>query len=164
MEVKLTGKYGDTALVSPEDYDRVNQYSWHQNKKGYVSGYVNGKSLKLHHFIMNAERGQLVDHINHIRQDNRKENLRFYTYQLNGKNRTISKSKQSSKYRGIFYNKPLEKYIAQLTYNKKWIVIGSFKTEMDAVDAFDMYIIHNKLEGIEPNFPNKLQEYERENI
>ena len=30
------------------------------------------------------------------------ENQRLYTYRLNGKNKTVSKSKQSSKFRGVF--------------------------------------------------------------
>ena len=159
MEIHLHGTHNDKKiLVSSEDYERVKQFKWYKMKNGCISGSVNKIPILLHHFIMNTEKGQLVDHINRNPFDNRRENLRIYSLQLNAKNRSISKTK-SSNYRGVFYVKERKKYVAKFKYDKKVRHIGTFLSEVEAAEAVDMYIIHNKLEGMELNFPDKRKEY-----
>lgn len=105
---------------------------------------------------------KIVDHINRNKMDNRRENLRICTTLLNNQNKSICKNKKSSIYRGVFYNKTEKKYKARLKYKKNYISIGTFQNELDAVTAFDMYVVHNNLEGIELNFPNKKEEYKNQ--
>ncbi len=92
MEVQLGGMNKGIAIVSAEDYDRVTQYSWSKNDDGYVVGYVDAKSMRLHHYIMNAACGQSVDHINGRKDDNRRENIRFGTPGLQAQNKHVVKT------------------------------------------------------------------------
>ena len=76
---------GFVAIISSEDYRRVNKHKWRvTNSAGtkrrvgqlYARGYVNGKDTYLHRFIMGCENPKLhVDHRNHCTLDCRQENL-----------------------------------------------------------------------------------------
>ena len=56
MNLQLGGKQKGFAIVSAIDYDRLNKYSWFQSKLGYVAGTVDGKTMKIHRFIMSAQK------------------------------------------------------------------------------------------------------------
>jgi hypothetical protein len=53
----------------------------------YARASIKGKKVYMHRFIMNAEQGSHVDHINHMTLDNRKSNLREVHPTTNQKNR-----------------------------------------------------------------------------
>jgi hypothetical protein len=162
MEVKLSGEKGEgiITIVSKEDYDEVIKYNWYLRDDGYVDGTVNKRKIGLNRFIMKpTDRLQLVDHINQNILDNRRENLRISTYQLNGESKKVSKNKKSSKFKGVFFHKKNNRYQVQFKYNKKSHYIGKFINEIDAAEAYDMYLVHNKLNHLNLNFPNKRQEY-----
>jgi len=157
MEISLTNS-DKKVLISQEDYDMILKYTWCIIPKGYVVGTVNKKIIRIHRFIMHAQKGQLIDHQNRNKLDNRRENLRVHTQLQNGQNKTISKTK-SSKYRGVYYVKRDKNYKVEFVYNKKNIYIGKFTYEIDAAMAFDKYVVNNKIEEIELNFPEKKSEY-----
>lgn len=161
MEIKLGGKNGGTTIVSPEDYAIVSKYSWHQSDKGYVCGSTNYRTVRLHRFIMGALRNQKVDHMNRNRLDNRRDNLRVVTIAQNNQNRSISKSKTSSKYRGVSYVKKSKLYRARIVYQGTETLIGYFKTEIEAAEAFDVFILNNqdKFVFVNINFPEKKDEF-----
>lgn len=76
-------KTGLVFIIDYEDLDKVIQYTWCINPfSGYVQTKTRGgqhgsKGLYLHRLIMNAQVGDDVDHISHIKIDNRKSNLRL---------------------------------------------------------------------------------------
>lgn len=61
-----------------------------------------------------------VDHINHVRNDNRLFNLRFVTRSENSKNQSLS-SKSTTGVTGVSFLKARKKYIAQIGVNRKLI-------------------------------------------
>lgn len=88
---EILTKKGEVILVDDADLEWLSQYTWSVNPKGYAvtSGRsVNGKqpTLFMHRLIMNAPAGMLVDHINHLRHDNRRSNLRIVTAKENQNN------------------------------------------------------------------------------
>ena len=74
--------------IDKEDYEKIKDISWYEASNGYMCHKERGKKVILmHRFIMNADKGKLIDHINHNRKDNRKNNLRFVNYRENALNR-----------------------------------------------------------------------------
>ena len=108
-------------------------------KDGYRQVSIKGKHYMEHRIIMvlcfghipeNAE----IDHINHIRNDNRLVNLRFVTHGGNMKNQSVS-SKNTSGVTGVSFSKANKKYIAQIMVNREAIYLGMFETLEEAAEA-----------------------------
>lgn len=74
--------------IDLDDYEKVKKLSWYEDKKGYVV-HKDKSMIFLHRFITHAPKGKIVDHINHNKKDNRKDNLRITGYKENSLNRTI---------------------------------------------------------------------------
>jgi hypothetical protein len=161
VEIKLGGQRGGTVLVDADDFEKLNKHKWYKDKDNYVCGTVNGKTVIMHRFIMSPAKGEFVDHINHVRSDNRKSNLRKTTIFVNNANKLKAKGK-SSQYRNVHYDKKREVYQAQMIVNGKGNNLGSAKNETDAAKLVDMFIIHNKLDHIELNFPENREMYLKE--
>lgn len=90
-KLKLNGKrgFGKVALVDPEDYIKVKNYSWtldSNHRKGArehlrVKSCIKGKHWKLHRFILGITDPKLtVDHINGNTLDNRRSNLQVLSF------------------------------------------------------------------------------------
>jgi hypothetical protein len=91
------------------------------------------------------EEKEEVDHINHIKSDNRLENLRWATRSENKRN-TNKKIGCSSQYIGVCFNKPAMKWQVDCRINKGRKSLGLFDTEQDAGKAYNAYIIANNLQ------------------
>lgn len=76
-------------IVDPGDLDRVSHRKWYKRKDGYFEASFNYKKILLHRFIMQPPEDMVVDHINHDKSDNRKENLIICTQKENSQNRII---------------------------------------------------------------------------
>lgn len=158
MEIQLNGKNGGVALVSEDDYAEVIKYKWYQDDYGYVRGTINGKGMAMHRFIIKPPDDKLVDHINHNRLDNRQENLRIACIYKNNANKGKAKNK-SSQYKNVYLDKKKNKFRTQISVNHKTYHLGIYDNEIEAAEAVDMYIVHNKLDYIELNFPEKRDAY-----
>lgn len=156
MEIKLTGKYGGIALIDVEDNDLISKYKWH-NSHGYACGKINNKNIRMHVLLMKPPEDMVVDHINKNRLDNRKKNLRIISDPDNSQNQSKRKN-ATSKYFGVSYAKNIKKFSANITYQCKKYYIGSFDTEIEAAEAFDIYIIQNNMKFKELNFPDRKEE------
>lgn len=78
--------------------------------------------------------GLEVDHINHVRNDNRLVNLRFVTKLDNGRNLTRS-SNNTSGVTGVYYNKVKRKYVAYINVDGVNIYLGIFVTLEEATEV-----------------------------
>lgn len=95
------GLTGEFALVDAEDH-WVSTHLWHKTSHGYVATNINRKLTYLHRMIMGVTsfpKEVYVDHKNHDRLDNRKENLRLADNSLNQANR--DKIKTRTGFRGV---------------------------------------------------------------
>lgn len=88
------------AIISKEDYRKVNRYKWYAHfsagtsrKVGqpYARATINGKKIYLHRFIMEAPEWMHVDHKNHQTLDCRRSNLEIVSAQENMKRRRSKK-------------------------------------------------------------------------
>ena len=108
-------------------------------KDGYSHVRFMGKVHPTHRIIMMLCFGHIpenaeIDHINHVRDDNRLVNLRFVTHGGNMRNKSVS-SKNTSGVTGVFFSKARKKYIAQIEVNRKAIYLGMFETLEEAAAA-----------------------------
>jgi len=120
-------------------------FRWHLDTNGYASS----KQGRLHRFIMNAKKGEIVDHINNNKLDNRKSNLRIVTYSQNGQNK-IKRQNTSSKFIGV--SKASKHWSCSININniKKSI---NFENEEHAAYWYDQLALkyyghHAKINGI----------------
>jgi predicted DNA-binding transcriptional regulator AlpA len=90
IEIELRG--GEKCLIDLEDLNKVSDaigdYYWYLNEDNYVLG--GNPSQRMHRVIMDTPEGLVVDHLNHVRWDNRKSNLRNCTRSENAQNRTTN--------------------------------------------------------------------------
>lgn len=129
-------------LVDDEDYEWLNQWKWHAHKirnRYYVERSTwNPKTKKkgkvvMHRLILQAKKGQIIDHINGDSLDNRKCNLRFVTHRQNMQNRH---DQRESKFPGVSLNKQMNKWIAHISIDKKRKHLGLFDSELEAFKAY----------------------------
>lgn len=136
-------KYGDkTVLIDDEDYNRIKDYKWHISKDNYIDARIKKEdgrfsTIGLHRVIMYAPKGMSVDHINHNRLDNRKENLRICSHSENLKNYSKPKDGKTSQYKGVCWDKNNNRFKAALSFNCKTVYIGLFKDEVSAALAYN---------------------------
>lgn len=138
MEIQLTKN--KVALVDDEDLERVQDYNWSITTLQYVLGYSSKtqKQYFLHRVIMNAKKGQQVDHINGNGLDNRKSNLRFATTSENSFNQRLSKRNKSG-YKGVIWHKQHKKWMSYIQPKGKFILIGYFNYPHQAAMAYDIW-------------------------
>jgi hypothetical protein len=75
-----------------------------------------------------------IDHINHIRDDNRIPNMRDVPRTQNNKNKSIGKN-NSSGVIGVCWDKQGKNWKAAITVNSKKIHLGYFKDLKEAIQA-----------------------------
>jgi len=136
---------GEWTILDTEDYYRFNNFKWFvsgKKRKFYAIRSVKIgpdeiKTVRLHREIMKPPRGLLVDHRNNNTLDNRKANLRLATHLQNACNRRKTKSKTSSRFRGVHLMKRSGRWGAHIMYRRKSMWLGSFTNEIDAAKAYD---------------------------
>jgi hypothetical protein len=118
----------------------IHNKRWWTNLDGdgnaYAIGTSGDKKIYLARFIMKADVGQYVDHIDGNTLNNQRSNLRICTNADNIRNQKI-RTNGTSKYRGVYYNKTIKKYRAQIMFNYKRYNLGNFDNEIDAAKAYD---------------------------
>jgi len=104
----------DHALVSPEDFERVNAYCWHRhpwpNGKGFYAHGGPGNSTATHNIVTGLpEEGFIWDHIDHEGLNNLRANLRKNDRSGNGQNKE-KREGCSSQYVNVNYNSVVKKF------------------------------------------------------
>ena len=125
----------ENLLISKEDEELLKLYriSFDKNS-GYFRVYLGkGEYTYLHRLIVNAQKGDIVDHIDRNRQNNTRENLRIVTRATNNYNKEI-KNKLG---RGIYFDKFGNRFRACISHENKTLKLGSFKTLIEAKEAYN---------------------------
>ena len=162
----LSGKYGigytfkgEEFYFDLEDYEKIKDYCWYINQQGYVMAYdynvkENGSHILMHRLIMCSPDEIEIDHINHNKHNNKKENLRIVNDSQNQMNKSKQKNNTSG-VTGVRWHKKHQKWYAHIGVNRKQIHIGSFDTFEEAVAArkeaeeryFGEYSYNNSIGG-----------------
>lgn len=128
---------GHEVLVSASDYERLIEAGpWHVNKSGYAVHKGRHGSYLMHRFILEAPKGLQVDHINGVRLDNRRSNLRLCTPTGNARNRLGNATSAVDGFKGVFRTMS-GRYEAKIGVGTECRHIGNFDTAQEAARAYD---------------------------
>ena len=132
-------------IIDDEDYKLISDYKWCVSEKRNNTFYAvtntkDRKRLYLHRLIMEANKGDEIDHINHDTLDNRRSNLRITNPQQQQWNRTKGHFPCSSEYKGVHWfkwGKRHKRWKAVITVTRKTIFLGYFLHEIEAAREYD---------------------------
>jgi len=117
---------GQEVFIDDEDYPKVSVFKWYlaKSKAGlYYARTTARVKLYLHRVIMDANKDQIVDHIDGNTLNCQKSNLRFATSQQNAQNKKTS-TRNKLGLKGVSFDKTWNKYVAQLVHSgvlhRKW--------------------------------------------
>jgi hypothetical protein len=142
---------GKFAKVDAADFDDVSRWNWSYWRDHSGREYaMRGKTIFLHRYLVQAQKGDHVDHKNGNGLDNRRDNLRKATQTENNRNRR-KKPGVASKYKGVAAH--YDKWSATIWAGKKtWL--GRFATEKEAALAYDEAARRLHGEFARVNFPH----------
>jgi len=145
-------------LLDDEDYDTYSKFSWHL-LKGNTTFYAirsvslkitptgeNRKVLYLHREIGGLKFGDklVIDHIDHNRLNNQKNNLRVCTSAENHRNvqvETKQTRQSTSRYKGVSWCKLMRAWKVSIKLNNQVIMLGYFDNEIDAAKTYNIAAI-----------------------
>lgn len=149
---------GYSAIIDEVDAPRVLKLKWNVHKNKYqVSAVasINGHNIYLHRFILEAQPGQVIDHINRDKLDNRRSNLRFCTTSQNLANRRAPKT--ASGYRGVRQENRRGKlqFHARVERGGRVYYGPRRSSAVEAAADYDALALHHYGEFAVLNFPDK---------
>lgn len=124
---------GDEMLFFTDD-KRVLDYTWAKLANGYAATFVDGDIIPAHRFISQPMAGEIVDHINRDKKDNRSCNLRNTDKSMNAYNTGLW-SHNTSGNKGVILRKDTGRWSARIMLNQKTIYLGCFSTKEEAIAA-----------------------------
>ena len=139
IKYKLYGEY-ITLLFDKEDYSLVSKLIFKVCTNGYVQcreKLTKNKYVMYHDLLINPPINKEIDHINGIKWDNRKINLRICTHAQNQKNSKSLIKKYKGVYKDNFTIPGKIKYYAQIKVNGKNKHIAYCKSEREAAIAYN---------------------------
>jgi hypothetical protein len=99
----------------------------------------------------------LIDHINGDSLDNRRANLRLATPSQNAYNRAKIRSKKSSRYIGVYFEKATGRWTVKIRIGRgKRLWLGRFNSEIAAARAYDAAAKKYHKEFAVLNFPGNV--------
>lgn len=144
-DIPLVGKYKWCAVL----FKRQNTYYALTSIREIPSD--DAKLTMMHRFLMGAKDSeQHVDHDNGDTLNNRRSNLRFATRTQNLRNSQKRKN-ASSQWKGVFFSNKDKRWLAKIRVDKKQIVLGYFKSEIEAATAY-----YNKAMEVDPVYYGRL--------
>jgi hypothetical protein len=110
------------------------------SKQGYLIRWVDKKCYVEHRLIWLYHYGYFpeeVDHINHIKTDNRIENLRECCRTFNNGNLRKRIPPTTSLFKGVSFHQGTKKWLVQISTHKNHYYIGLFTDEQKAALAYN---------------------------
>lgn len=140
IEISLSNS-DKIVLVSVEDLELVHNYTWILSLNRYAQAWIKNKSIFMHKLIMKPLKGFVVHHKDDNGLNNTRDNLIITTISNNLAN--MPKTRGTSKYKGVHWDKNRNKWAVHLTVNTRSIHGGRFNTEEEAaLKAKELYSIH----------------------
>lgn len=126
----------DFFTIDDEDYPKISAYRWGLDQAGYVRAFKGKEKIYVHRLIMEAGKGENIDHVSGVKKDNRRSNLRKCTQAQNIANSRKQKN-TTSVFKGVTWDKARNKFLARLGMNGKGKNLGRYEKEVDAAKAYN---------------------------
>lgn len=137
MNLYKKRKIAGSIIFDLKDLDKVKDHHWYLGADGYASGKIEGKIYKFHKYILGDYNNEhTFDHINRIKIDNRRINLRIVTKSQNRHNSGPGKANKSG-FKGVHFNKRDKNFVAQIRKNGKTCSLGAFITKEEAAIRYN---------------------------
>jgi hypothetical protein len=127
----------DRCIVDDHYYHELLGYRWSHNKE-YAQVKISKKNVLMHRYIIKAKPGDIVDHINGRKNDNRLSNLRIVSASVNSRNKI---GKGASQYLGVKMDKKTQRWTCSVTMNGTRYHCGSYTTDVEAAIAVNLMSI-----------------------
>ena len=125
--------------ISPSRGVKSGDPAGYKHPYGYLHVRYKGKNYKVHRIVWEMHYGPIpegmtVDHINHVRDDNRIENLRVVSMHENNKNAS-RRDDNTTGVTGVYWRKDRNEWQAKIYTDGKQVHIGYFVNFQSAVNA-----------------------------
>ena len=131
---------GEIAVVSDEDYDYLNKFSWHSCPGGYVKRTVDrNKTVLMHREVVIRMGLQLledVDHRDNNPLNNQRDNLRVATVSQNQANSKMNITNVTG-FKGVVFNARQNKWQAQIRHRGQRLYLGLFDCPIKAAKKYN---------------------------
>lgn len=137
MEEYIIGYTYNTSepfYIDYEDFSTIKPFCWLSDKVGYLIAQKNHKQMKMHRLIMKPPENMVIDHIDGNPANNRRNNLRICTQQQNMMNARYKHNK-SCNVQGVTWDKRRNKWMAQISLNRKHYFLGRYDLIEEAIKA-----------------------------
>ncbi len=135
---RLTGDFKNKTQRSPRA--KIGEACGWINALGYRSLVIDRKYYLAHRLVVFFMTGQwpdaYVDHINGVRSDNRFENLRLASMEINMQNRRTARRDSVSGVLGAHWHKKSGKWASSIFADGKRHYLGRFDSAQDANSAY----------------------------
>lgn len=138
------GRVRGYVMVDVADAESVNLHRWtltngYATRTVYPGRHRRPLTIYLHRALLGLIPGDGFegDHVNRIRMDCRRQNLRPLRRGKNQQNQRgyPNRPNATSAYRGVFWNKQRHRWMACVGVNGKTVYLGLFRSELDAANA-----------------------------
>jgi hypothetical protein len=129
--MKLVPVDNTFAEVSDEDYELLSKFRWRLNPNGYAF-----MTFPMHRMVLQPPLDKVVDHIDHNRLNNQRNNLRPATPAQNSHSQRRNRNAKY-RYRGVKPQIESSTWRCEIRGNH----IGSFPTEHLAALAYDLWAV-----------------------
>ncbi len=128
---------GDVTIVDDVDYEMLLAVGvWHRTGFGYAYAHgPNGRGIRMHRLILGAGRGDMVDHADGDRLNNRRCNLRLASHSQNNANKRRAKNNTSG-FKGVYWCRAKQRWHATVMLNRKRHHAGYFESAEQAHHAY----------------------------
>ena len=128
-----------TWIKSPVSNIPIGRAITRKNKQGYNIVNLHGVTYYVHrvgwYLHTNSQPPEFIDHINRVKTDNYFSNLREATRSQNQHNTGIQ-CNNSSGYKGVYWKKGINKWVARIMLNNVSMHLGCFSTPEEAYEVY----------------------------